>query len=69
MCQRALVQRPWARQRVVSADEVKELGLPTYRANIIRHNTRELIRLPAFRRTHFYHAFEPVIPPTTPGVL
>jgi hypothetical protein len=51
------------------ADEVKDLGLPTYRAKIIRHSTRRLIRLPAFRRIHFYHAFEPVIPPTTPGVL
>ena len=69
MCQRVLVQRLWVRQRVMRPDEVKDLGLPTYRANIIRHSTRRLIRLPAFRRTRFYHASEPVFPPTIPDAL
>ncbi len=69
MCQRVLVQRQWVRQCDIHADEETDLGLPAYRVNTFRHSTRQLIQLPASRRTHFYHAFVRVVLPTTPSVL
>ena len=36
------------------ADEMRDLGLPTYRANINRHSTRQLIRPAELRNSMFF---------------
>ena len=66
MCWRGLTLKQWVRQRVIHADEEKDLGLPTCRANT---SIRPLIQLHASRRTHFYHAFERVVSPSPLSVL